>query len=184
MTPLVEYWAGAERTFRLDTGGVMEIEASCGRVGIGVIYKRIATHDFFVHDLKAVLQQALLGGGMSAAEVKELLRTRFDEVPMSETVQVVFSILLRLVEGIAGSRSGGDAEDHAGPPPPLDAGAIFGAFARLGIPPAQVREMRFDDFIAMLTALGRPATAAPTEEEFLEMLERHGEMEVLGVDNG
>jgi len=66
-----------------------------------------------------------------------------------------------------------EAAGEGDPAQPMDAGGIFAAFGQIGIPPAQVREMRYADFVAMARAMGGDRVKPPSEDEFHDMVRRY-----------
>lgn len=170
MSVTLEY-AGEERPFRLLLGNILDIETACGKVGIGAIYKRVAMHDYRIRDIHSVVLQGLIGGGMKETEARALVDERFDLVPIQQHVNIALAVL---VDAMAGDDEPGEASGD--PENPIDAGAVFNSLIKVGVTPAQVRDMRLDDFRALLRAAGRTdADAAPSEEEFEAMLERFKE---------
>ncbi len=170
MSVTLEY-AGEERPFRLLLGNILDIETACGNVGIGAIYKRVAMSDYRIRDIHAVVLQGLIGGGMKDVDARALVDERFDLVPIQQHVNVALAVL---VDAMAGdSEPSGTPGD---PATPIDAGAIFHSLMKVGVTPEQVRNMRLDDFRALLRAAGRTdADAAPSEEEFDAMMKRFEE---------
>ena len=75
-------WAGEPRVFRLNFGNILDLEQACGRVGIGEIYLKLGTHNYFANYVYHTIRQGLLGGGMRAEEADKLLQERFMHAPM------------------------------------------------------------------------------------------------------
>ena len=168
MTTLIREWAGRERAFRLRLGDIVDIEEACGKTGIGAIYMRIASTQFRIMEVYHVVRVALISGGMDPVEAKTLLSDRIETLPLVETAELATSILVAVMSGVPPEP---DAPEHD-PAVPFDIGAALAAFAKSGLDPSVLRSMRFDDFVAMNRALGRGTVAAPSEEEFEEMLSR------------
>jgi len=161
-------WAGALRRFDLPFGQVLDLEEACGKTGIGLIYQRLVRAEFYVRDVFHVLRQGLIGGGMAPAEAERLLRDRFDAIPLLGNAELACTILLGLFAGVDSAAAAAPGD----PAKPYDLGAIFAAFAKLGLPPDSLRQMSYPAFVAMCGAFGREGVQAPTEEEFKDMLQR------------
>jgi hypothetical protein len=172
MTPLIREWAGSDRVFKLDFGGVMDLEEACAKSGLGAIYLRMGSHQYRAGDIYHTIRLALIGGGMKPIEAQALMRERFDARPMVENHECALEILITLMGGIAPPE---DDEGKGDPDEPIPFGEIAANFAKAGVSPASLREMRYDDFIAMLRALRRSGEAEvkpPSEEEYFDMIAR------------
>lgn len=168
---ILREWAGTPRPFALKFGQQMDLEEACGKVGFGAIYLRIGAHQYFSNDVYHIIRLGLIGGGMSAVEAERLTKDRFDLVPMSGRVELALDILLSVMEGISPT----DDVDTGDPAKPMDTGAIFASLINVGMSPDQVRSMRYADFVNMTRSMSGKGPAAPSEDEFAEMLQRFGE---------
>lgn len=170
MAELMIEWAGAERRFALSYGGILDLEEACGKVGIGEIYLRLAQHRYFAKDVYHTIRLALMGGGMVSTEAKRLVDDRFGTTPLAQMVNVALEILLSVMEGIQPD----ETQKPGDPSKPYDAGAIFAAFAKMGVSPQSIREMAYADFVNMCRAFGGDRVQPPTEDEFEDMLRKAG----------
>lgn len=168
---LYREWGGVEQKFCLDLGLVMDLEQACGNSGIGAIYLRLASHQHFARDVYQVLRMGLIGGGMPRDEVDRLLKLRFSEVPLADSLAIAVDIVAALNEGVDEKRASGGGDGAV----PMDLGKIFAGFVQVGIGPDQVRQMRYADFVNLTRAIGGDV-APPSEEEFDDMIRRHGEV--------
>lgn len=168
MAAIVRNWAGVERSFDLPLGRVFDLEESCGKVGIGAIYARLSSHQFFAADVYHTIKQGLIGGGMSDVDAKRLLDQRFGVVPLVESVELAIDVLVGLMEGVTPR----EAETGGNPATPLDTGKILHSFVQAGIAPDAVRNMRYADFLNILNAVGSKGDTAPSAEEFEDMVAR------------
>lgn len=166
MDPLWADFAGAERAFRLRFGEIVDIEQACGKVGVGAIYQRLATTTYFANDVKQILLRALVGGGLTVRDATALVEQQLDAKPLAQLGALAQDIILALMTGIdpEEEQSSGDPSRR------LDAGRLFHQLVQLGLSPQQVREMRYDDFVALMRAAGNDGVSAPSEEEFEGML--------------
>ncbi|MFQ6553394.1 gene transfer agent family protein [Aestuariibius insulae] len=172
-------WAGAERTFALPLGCILDLEEACGKVGFGEIYLRMGSHRYFARDVYHTIHQGLIGGGIAASEAKRLLDERFDLTPIGVHVQIALEILITAMSGVE-AKSEGSGEE--GTPEPLDKGKIFAALIKIGLTPDQVRAMRYDDYVALCRAAGGAKVEPPSEEAYEAMLAAHEERERQRAD--
>jgi hypothetical protein len=161
------YWAGADRRFALDLGGILDLEEACGRIGIGELFVAISSHKYTLNMVRHTLRIALVGGGMPQKEAERLINDRLLEGGIIGGHAVAVEVILSVMEGVQPDALAGPAK-----PVPLDAGEVFAAFVKVGITPQQVREMRYADFANLTKALGRGVVQPPTEEEFNDMVSR------------
>lgn len=172
MQVLLHEWGGVERAFALDFGLVCDIEAACGDTGIGGIYVRLATHQYRAREVYQTIRHGLIGGGLPRADAERLMKTRFDEIPLADSVALAVDLLAALNNGVRA-----DASSAAGDPDdPIDLGAIMANFAKVGISPQAVRAMRYDDFCNLMRSIGGGKAQPPSAEEFDDMIRRHGEV--------
>lgn len=168
MEPLIVEWAGERRHLALTYGGLLDIEAGCGKTGIGEIYLRLVKHEYSARYVFNVIKHGLIGGGMKPADAAMLMEDRFSTVPLVQSVEIALDLMILVMAGIEG-----DSDGKGDPSKPYDVGEIFSSFAKLGIPPESVRAMTYVDFVAMCRAFAGNGVQAPTEEEFEEMLRKY-----------
>ena len=169
MELVYRHWAGIERAFALDFGLACDIETACGDVGIGAVYLHLASHQYHAREPYHVIRLALIGGGMDRREADRLVKQRFSEVPLADSVAVAIDVLAAMNEGVkvsAAAKSGDAAE-------PIDLGKVLANFAKAGIGPDVVRAMRYADFVNLVRSLGGDTVQPPSEEEFADMLRRY-----------
>ncbi|APE43415.1 hypothetical protein BOO69_08290 [Sulfitobacter alexandrii] len=172
MAEVIADWAGAERLFRLDLGGVLDLEEACHRDAIGSIFLRISTGQFKAMDVHHVLRLALIGGGMAKVEAKQLLDDRFDTIPYLESATLAGEILIALMSGV----EEGEADDATGDPAPWKFSELSQICRVFNMSPADLRAMSYPDFLNMLkgyNATTAQKAAPPTEEEFEEILAKY-----------
>lgn len=167
MRELTRDFAGAERTFRLRLGDILDVEEACGGIGIFGLFKRFSTHEASLRQAMAVVRLALVGGGMAAGEARRLVEERAEIAALEDLNTLAIEVVIATVTGIPPDDSGAKVE----PDQPLDAGAIFSALVRMGVDPERVRQIAYADFVRMVRAMNTgDAVAPPTEEEYLAML--------------
>ena len=159
-------WAGAQRPFRLRFGDVLDLEEACGKVGIGALYLRMGSHQYFAKDVFETIRLGLIGGGMPPSEARSLVQERFEHVPMADSLNLAMSILVNMMAGIEPD----EAKAKGDPAEPHDTGAILASFVKIGIPPESIRAMSYADFVNMARAMGGKDVQPPSEDEFLDMV--------------
>ena len=164
-------FAGVERVFRLRLGEIMDIEEACGKSGLGAIYLRLCKHEWSIRDLRHILRLSLTGGGMDSGEATRLVDERIGAGQLVQLHALALDLLVSVMETVTPE----DGAPKGDPDRPIDAGEIFAGFARMGVPPEQVRAIRFDDFVLMVRAMGGKDAKPPTEDEFKGMLARYEE---------
>lgn len=167
---MVREFAGVERVFRLRLGDILDLEEACKR-GLGAIYLRLTRHDYSVRDVQQVLRLALRGGGMDGPEATRLVNERIDAGQFVDLHALAIDVLLTLMQGIPPDETAPDGD----PEVPNDTGEIFATFARMGIPPSEVRAMAYGDFVLMVRAMSGGRVQPPSEDEFKAMLARYEE---------
>jgi hypothetical protein len=164
-------FAGAERMFRLRLGEIMDIEEACGKLGLGAIYLRLCRHEWSIREVRHILRIALAGGGLPAAEATRLVDERLDAGQLVKLHGLALDLLISVMESVEPE----EAAPKGDPGRTMDVGEIFAGFARMGIPPEEVRAIRYADFVLMARAMGGPDVKPPSEDEFKAMLARYEE---------
>lgn len=175
MPEIVLRFAGRDRSFHLRLGEMADVEQACGSVGIGAIFQRLATSEFFAMDIRHVLTFGLVGGGMTRTDAEKLVRDQMDAKPLFQLAATAQDVLVAAMTGVAptAQTEGGDPRE------PLDLGKLFHALLQVGLSPAQVREMQYRDLIALTSAAGGSDLQPPSEEEVADMIRRFDEREAL-----
>lgn len=175
MRDVVADFAGEERVFDLRLGEILDIEAECG-LGIGAIYIRLAKQEWRMKEVRSILAHGLRGGGSTLHEAKKLIDERIDAGRWLDLYELALDVLIKHMAGI----EAGESEPEGDPERRIDAGEVLAAFARMGIDPARVREIAYDDFVHLARAMGGDDVKPPSREEFRDMVrryeERHGKV--------
>tara|TARA_R110002049_G_scaffold23545_10_gene83646 strand:- start:37781 stop:38323 length:543 start_codon:yes stop_codon:yes gene_type:complete len=172
MAELIADWAGKERLFRLSFGAILDLEEICGKDAIGAIFLRVSAGKFKVSDIYHILRLALIGGGMSAVEVKQLMDLRFDTIPYMEHSALAGDILIAVMSGV--ERDEEDATN--GDPTPWKFSEVSQICRVFNMSPIDVRDMQYADFINMVkgyNATSNQKASPPTEEEFEAILAKY-----------
>jgi len=185
MDQVIAEWAGKERVFQLGFGGVLDLEEACGKEAIGAIFLRLSTGKFRVHDVYHTIRLALIGGGENLLEVKRLLNTHFDRIPLMENAALAGDILIALMTGVEASEDSASG-DRNQEPAPWKFSEVSQICRTFHLSPADLRAMRYADLINMVrgfnAASGERKAEPPTEEEFIAILEKY-EPEALSRDS-
>lgn len=109
-------FAGEDRIFRLSLGRLRALQekVDCGPMEL---LSRYATGAWRVDDLREVIYQGLVGGGLDAAAASRLMKTDFDDLPLAPFVVLARGIVLAAVVG-AGDEVLGEAEGEVVKTPP------------------------------------------------------------------
>jgi hypothetical protein len=126
-----EDFAGEERAFRIRLGEIRRIEDKC-KVGVGEVGRRLSVAFYikykrpeasivellghgiqiYADDVREVIYQGLVGGGMSSGEATKLVRMEIDDRGMLGLIDNVGVALVAL----AGARSIPEGGEPAGEP--------------------------------------------------------------------
>lgn len=178
MRELVANFAGKERTFHLRLGEYADIQTVTG-VGIGVVYKRLASLEFYIKDVEQVLISGLVGGGMPVSDANRIVREQLDYRPLMEMSALASDVMIAAMNGIEPD----DLNDDPNSDGKIDIHKTFHSFLQLGLAPQQVREMEYADYVGLLRVAGGKDVQPPTEAEFEEMV-RNWEANNAGEPDG
>ncbi|MEQ9241238.1 gene transfer agent family protein [Roseovarius indicus] len=173
MVEVIAEWAGKERLFRLTLGGVFDLEEACGKEAIGSIFKRVSSGGFHANDLYHTVRIALIGGGMSSLEAKQLMETHFHRTPYIKNAELAGDILIALMSGVEEGRKV-DGEDRD--PEPLKFSEVSQICREFHMSPTELRAISYADFLNLVKGYNASAprkAEPPTEEEFEAILARY-----------
>lgn len=85
-------WADGDYRFALLIGELRELQDKTG-VGPLVLYRRIASGDWHVDDMREVLRLGLIGGGMGPGKALGLVKRYVEELPLVENVEPALKVL-------------------------------------------------------------------------------------------
>lgn len=92
-------WVGGEHEFALPLGAVRAIQTACD-AGPMEIIRALTSGNWRIDMPMSVLRHGLEGGGMPAAEAKELVARMFDSHPYGEFVTPAIYVLAAAVTGV------------------------------------------------------------------------------------
>ena len=170
MAELIAEWAGKERLFRLNYGGVLDLEEACSDA-IGAIFLRVSTGRYGAADIWQTLRLALIGGGLDKVEAKHLLERHFDTYPLAENAAVAGDVLVALMVGVEDF-----GESAEGEPARMKFSEVSQICRTFHMSPQDLRAMSYADFINMVSGFNAASgekLEPITEEEFDEILARY-----------
>ncbi len=93
-------WCGEERTFHLKLGPLRAVQEATG-YGPQHLYRRLSQGEWMVDEVREILRQGLIGGGMNIAEVDRLLRINFDPHPVMQHLVFAEAVMTAVLVGVA-----------------------------------------------------------------------------------
>ena len=171
MADVIREWAGVERLFRLNFGGVMDLEEACGKQALGAIFLRLSTGQFFANEVYQIIRLALIGGGTDQLETKQLLDKHFDANPFMENASLASDILVTLMVGVEKTEGGAESD-----PDPFKFSEVSQVCRVFNMSPQDLRDMSYADFSNMMRGYNSGAEQKAehvTEDEFNEILSKY-----------
>lgn len=110
-------FGGEDRLFRLNIGRLRALQEKVD-AGPMELLSRLSAGTWRVDDVREVLLQGLIGGGMSSADATRLVKTDFDDLPLQPFVQIAQAVVMTALVGaedeVAGEQQG---EEQTSPSP-------------------------------------------------------------------
>lgn len=88
----VAFFGDGEHTFALTMPMIIELERKAG-VGIGALYQRLMSAQFFLADLSEVIRLGLIGAGTSPADAQHMIDTYATARPVMEIAPLALDII-------------------------------------------------------------------------------------------
>jgi len=92
-------FADGERLFRLPIGRWRAVQERCD-AGPMELLRRYTDGSWRVDDLREVIRQGLIGGGMAVAEADQLLKSNFDDLPLAQFTPLAQAVVMASVVGV------------------------------------------------------------------------------------
>lgn len=89
-----------DHLFRLPLKQIAELQEKC-KAGIGTIYRRIVTGEYYAEDLHETLRLGLIGGGMDATQARVLIERYVDPMPKASLWVHAVAVLGACMDGYA-----------------------------------------------------------------------------------
>lgn len=87
-----------DHLFRLKLRQIAELQEKC-KAGIGTIYRRVMTGEYYIEDVTETVRLGLIGGGMDATKARLLMERYFDDLPVDAKWKHAIAILSACVVG-------------------------------------------------------------------------------------
>ncbi|KAK0358855.1 hypothetical protein LTR94_033683, partial [Friedmanniomyces endolithicus] len=91
-------FGGEDRLFRLNIGRLRALQEKVD-AGPMELLSRLSAGTWRVDDVREVLLQGLIGGGMSSADATRLVKTDFDDLPLQPFVQIAQAVVMTALVG-------------------------------------------------------------------------------------
>ncbi|GLS87685.1 hypothetical protein GCM10010873_26590 [Cypionkella aquatica] len=173
---IVREWAGREREFALNFGGVMDLEQACGDgktpVAVGLLFQRLTRGLFAAADIRHTIRLALIGGGMGLAEANKLLHDQFDASPYLRHATLAVDILSAVMVGIEPEA----ASEPDPEPAPFKFSEVVQICQTFHMSPQDLRALPFADFVNLIRGFNAASSRKAeflSEEEFNEILAKY-----------
>lgn len=98
-------FGGEERLFRLPIGRLRAVQERCD-AGPMEIIARLANGGWRLDDVREVILQGLIGGGLGQPEATRLMLTAFDSLPLQPFVPVAQAVMMAAVVGVEDEEPG------------------------------------------------------------------------------
>lgn len=105
-------WANGSYTFRLGWGELIKLQEEVD-AGPWVVLQRLATGEWGVRDISAVIRLGLIGGGLEPGKALALVRDYVESRPPAENLSFAQGILFAAVQGAPDGEQPGEAEAPA-----------------------------------------------------------------------
>lgn len=104
-----------DHLFRLRLRQIAELQEKC-KAGIGTIYRRVMTGEYYIEDVTETVRLGLIGGGMDPTKARTLMERYFDDIPVDAKWNMAAAILSACVVGYSppGEEAPGKAETAEG----------------------------------------------------------------------
>lgn len=120
-------WAGGEHSFCLaKTGLILDLESKC-EAGIAVVFTRLGSGTWKLHDVREPIRLGLIGAGMEPKDAMELVRNHVDlnNSGLAPSVLIAYSVIEAVMVGVrddpVGRQKGDDKESGEGKETPAEA---------------------------------------------------------------
>lgn len=102
-------------TFRLPLARLAELQEKC-KAGIGTIYVRVLSGEFYAEDLYETVRLGLIGGGMAGPEARRMIERYCNDWPLDRWHKLAVSVLAASMHGYrAPTEEEGPGEPEAAP---------------------------------------------------------------------
>ena len=103
------FFGDGEYDFKLTISAISALQVKC-QSGIGQIYTRVISGQFYSQDLLETVRHGLIGGGMAPKPAHDLIESYSDVVPLEDWQDIATSILAAATHGYKPDNDGGGEE--------------------------------------------------------------------------
>lgn len=111
-------WGGEERLFRLPIGRVRAIQEKCD-AGLPELLRRYITQSWMIDDVREVILQGLIGGGLDNQAATKAVLAYFDDTPIQPHITVAQAVVAAAIVGVddedLGEPEGEETESRPSP---------------------------------------------------------------------
>lgn len=93
------HWGGEERLFRLPIGRVRAIQEKCD-AGLPELLRRYITQSWMIDDVREVILQGLIGGGLDNQAATKAVLAYFDDTPIQPHITVAQAVVGAAIVGV------------------------------------------------------------------------------------
>ena len=99
------FFGDGEYDFKLTIQAISALQVKC-QSGIGQIYTRVISGQFYSQDLLETVRHGLIGGGMAPKPAHDLIEAYSDVVPLEDWQDIATSILAAATHGYKSDEGG------------------------------------------------------------------------------
>lgn len=92
-------WGGEERLFRLPIGRIRAVQEKCD-AGLPELLRRYITQAWMIDDVREVILQGLIGGGLDNQSATKAVMAYFDDTPVQPHVITAQAIVAAAIVGV------------------------------------------------------------------------------------
>lgn len=92
-------WGGEERLFRLPIGRIRAIQEKCD-AGLPELLRRYITQSWRIDDVREVILQGLIGGGLDNQAATKAVTAYFDDTPIQPHITVAQAVVAAAIVGV------------------------------------------------------------------------------------
>lgn len=116
-------FGGEDRLFRLPIGRLRAVQEKCD-AGPMELLQRFLNGTYRIDDVRETLLQGLVGGGMNTADAARLMKSNFDDLPLTPFIVLAQGVMMAVLVGAEDETLGepeGEAEQKT--PSPVESSA-------------------------------------------------------------
>ena len=92
------FFGDGDYDFKLTISAISALQVKC-QSGIGQIYTRVISGQFYSQDLLETVRHGLIGGGMAPKPAHDLIESYSDVVPLEDWQNIAISVLAAATHG-------------------------------------------------------------------------------------